>query len=149
MPKIDYFTNFCVKALPKHIRYILAIHTLLYNENQEWEWNSNKKNHSVIKGEIEHIFPKKWAEANYKGWNEKDAEKFLEYIGNKTLLEKKQNIQAGNEYFTRKKAEYAKSQFLEVQDLAKCPKNDWLKEDIEARNEKIYQRLKSFFEANL
>ncbi|WP_300856721.1 DUF262 domain-containing HNH endonuclease family protein [uncultured Helicobacter sp.] len=149
MPKIDYFTDFCIKALQKQIRYILAIHTLIYDENQEWEWNSDKKNYSVIKGEIEHIFPKKWAKANYMGWNEKEAQKFLEYIGNKSLLEKKQNIQAGNEYFARKKQPYSKSNFLEIKSLGNSNKTNWLKEDIEARNEEIYQRLKKFFEENL
>ncbi|MCX2717445.1 DUF262 domain-containing HNH endonuclease family protein [Helicobacter sp. MIT 21-1697] len=149
MPQIDYFTSFCVKALSKQIRYILVIYTLIYDENQEWEWNADKKNYSVIKGEIEHIFPKKWTEANYAGWNEKDAEKFLEYIGNKTLLEKKQNIQASNEYFAKKKPQYQKSKFLEAQNLGKSLKNDWLKEDIEARNEEIYKNLKTFFEKNL
>ncbi|RDU60622.1 DUF262 domain-containing protein [Helicobacter sp. MIT 14-3879] len=149
MPKMDYFTDFCVKALSKQIRYILIIYTLIYNENQEWEWNCNKKNYSVVKGEIEHIFPKKWTEANYMGWNEKDAQKFLEYIGNKTLLEKKQNIQAGNEYFTRKKPQYLESNFLEMKHLGSSNKTNWTKEDIETRNEEIYKRLKEFFEKNL
>ncbi|WP_233704089.1 hypothetical protein [Helicobacter mesocricetorum] len=67
MPTLEYFTDFCIKDLPKQIRYILAIYILIYNENQEWEWNLNGKNYSVIKGQIEHIFPKKWIEANYIG----------------------------------------------------------------------------------
>ncbi len=39
----------------------------LCDKNQKHQWNSNKKNHSVIKSEIEYIFPKRWTEANYKG----------------------------------------------------------------------------------
>ncbi|WP_233704088.1 GmrSD restriction endonuclease domain-containing protein [Helicobacter mesocricetorum] len=83
------------------------------------------------------------------GWNEKDAKKFLEYIGNKTLLEKKQNIQASNEYFVKKKKIYLKSNFLEIKHLGSSNKTDWLKKDIESRNEEIYKRLKEFFEKNL
>ena len=149
MPNLDYFTDFCIKSLPKQIRYILSIYTLLYNENQEWEWNFDGKNYSIIKGEIEHIFPKKWTEANYMGWNEKDAERFLKYIGNQTLIEKKQNIQASNEYFSRKKQVYLRSNFLEMKHLGSSSRTHWLKEDIEERNREIYKRLKQFFEENL
>lgn len=149
MPKLEYFTDFCIKALPKHIRYLLVIYILIYDKNQKWEWNTNNKNYSVIKGEIEHIFPKKWKEANYNGWNEEEADKFLEYIGNKTLLEKKQNIQAGNGYFNYKKGKYLESNFLEAKHLGNSTNTNWLKEDIEARNEKIYNRLKDYIEGNL
>lgn len=149
MPKIDRFTDFCTKALPRQIRYILAIHTFIYNPNQEWEWNLNRKNYSVMKGEVEHILPKKWKESNYAGWDKKEADKFLEYIGNKILLEKKVNIDAGNEYFGIKKEQYLKSHFLEVKDLGGIDRDVWLKQDIELRNELIYERLKNFFEVNL
>lgn len=108
------------------------------------------KQETNISGEIEHIFPKttNWRK-NYTGWDKEEAKPFIESIGNKMWLEKKLNIKATNGYFDDKKVEYAKSKFLEAQDLAKYPKNDWLKEDIEARNEEIYQRLKAFFEKNL
>ncbi|WP_300795191.1 HNH endonuclease family protein [Helicobacter sp. UBA3407] len=103
-----------------------------------------------ILGEIEHIFPKttNWRK-NYTGWDKEEARPLIESIGNKMWLEKKLNIKASNGYFDDKKVEYEKSKFLEAQDLAKYPKNDWLKEDIEARNGEIYQRLKAFFEKNL
>lgn len=107
------------------------------------------KGQIIIKGEVEHIFPKKWKVANYKGWNEQDAKEFLEHIGNKMLLEKKVNIQAGNGYFGKKKEEYKKSKFLEAKDLAKYPEDDWLKEDIEERDKKIYRRLLKFFKENI
>lgn len=113
MPEPDRFTNFCIKALPKHIRYILAIYTLIYDKNQEWEWNYKGKNCSVIKGEIEHILPKKWQEGNYQVRKD-DAGKFLEHIGNKSLLEKKINIHCGNDYFLNKKEKYLESKFLEL-----------------------------------
>ena len=41
------------------------------------------------------------------------------------------------------------SHFVEVKDLANYSKDDWTKEDIEKRNEKIYKTLKDFFKKNL
>ena len=70
-------------------------------------------------------------------------------IGNKMLIEKKINIEAGNGYFGKKKEKYKDSKFLEAKELANYPKDDWLKEDIEKRNEEIYERLKEFFAKNL
>ncbi|WP_104638003.1 DUF262 domain-containing protein [Helicobacter bizzozeronii] len=96
------------------------------------------------KPEIEHIFPKKW-QTNYVKLSQKEANALVESIGNKILLEKPLNIKASNGYFDAKKAKYAKSKFLEAQDLAKFPKSDWLLEDIKARTEEIYQRLYAFF----
>ena len=149
MPKLEYFLDFSTKALPKQIRFILSIYVLIYDNKQEWEWNHNKKNYSVIKGEIEHIFPQKWQNTNYNSWNIEDAKKYLEQIGNKMLIEKKINIEAGNGYFGKKKEKYKDSKFLEAKELANYPKDDWLKEDIEKRNEEIYERLKEFFAKNL
>lgn len=98
---------------------------------------------------MEHIFPQKWQNTNYNGWTREDAKEYLEQIGNKMWLEKKINIRAGNGYFGRKKEKYKESNFLEARDLANYPKNDWLKEDIEARNEEIYNRLYAFFKENI
>lgn len=103
----------------------------------------------IIKGEIEHIFPQKWQNTNYNGWNREDAKKYLQQIGNKMWLEKRLNIQAGNGYFGKKKEKYKDSKFLEAKELANYPKDDWLKDDIEKRNEEIYERLKEFFAKNL
>ncbi|GLH59638.1 hypothetical protein NHP214377_09060 [Helicobacter ailurogastricus] len=96
------------------------------------------------KPEIEHIFPKKW-QTNYVKLSPKEANVLVESIGNKILLEKPLNIKASNGYFDAKKPKYAKSKFLEAQDLAKLAKSDWLLEDIKARTEEIYQRLYAFF----
>lgn len=147
MPKLDYFIDFSSKALPKQVRYILAIYTLIYDERQEWEWNSNNKNYSVVKGEIEHIFPKKWQEANYNNnySDEKDADNHLKQIGNQILIEKRLNIQAGNGYFARKKEVYKDSHFIEVQHLAQSANKDWAKEDIEKRNKEIHGYLDRYF----
>ncbi len=102
----------------------------------------------ILEGEIEHIFPKKWQNTNYNGWNKKDANQYLEQIGNKMLLEKGLNIEADG-YFGRKKEKYKESKFLEAQDLGKYPKDDWLKENIKQRNEEIFQCLYKFFKENI
>lgn len=103
-----------------------------------------------IKAEIEHIFPKttQWR-SSYTGWDKDEAKPLIESIGNKMWLEKRLNIKASNNYFDDKKDKYAKSKFLEAQEIARRPQNDWLKEDIEKRKEDIYTRLKSFFIGNV
>lgn len=95
--------------------------------------------------EIEHILPKKWQEANYNGWNEREAEQYLDRFGNKIVFEKKLNIQAGNGYFGKKKEKYASSKIASVIELSTYPKNDWVQEDIEAREIQFKERLLSFF----
>lgn len=145
MPKLDYFIDATSKMLPKQVRYFLAINTLNYDNNQAWQWNIKGRNYGVLKSEIEHILPKKWINSNYQGWEEQEAKAYLEQIGNKMLLEKKLNIECGNGYFGKKKEYYKDSHFVEAQNLANHPNNDWLKEDIEARNKEIYERLALFF----
>lgn len=105
---------------------------------------------SDIKAEIEHIFPKttNWR-SSYTGWDKDEAYPYIESIGNKMWLEKRLNIKASNDYFDDKKEKYKKSKFLEAQEMANNPKNDWLKADIEARNEEIFERLYQFFSENL
>lgn len=103
----------------------------------------------IENGEIEHIFPQKWQNTNYNGWDRKEAKEFLEHIGNKMWLEKKLNIQAGNGYFGKKKEKYRESNFEEARELANYPKDDWLKDDIIERGNDIYQRLLKFFKENV
>lgn len=105
---------------------------------------------NIANWQIEHIFPKTtmWRKS-YTGWNKEEAKPYISSIGNMMWLEKKLNIWASNKYFDDKKEEYKKSKILEAQSLVNYPKNDWLKEDIEERNEEIYQRLLKFFKKNL
>lgn len=145
MPKLEYFIDSTSKMTPKQVRYLLAINTLQYDKKQSWEWNIKGKNYKATSADIEHIFPVKWQNTNYQGWYKKDADIYLEQIGNKMLLEKKINIECGNGYFGKKKEIYKDSNFSEAKNLADYHKNDWLKEDIEKRNEEIYDRLKVFF----
>ena len=101
------------------------------------------------KSEIEHIFPQSWQNTNYNGWEKSDAETHLNMLGNKIIFEKRLNIQAGNNYFGKKKDKYKESEVLEVIALSNYAKNDWLKEDIEKRNTEIINRLYDFFKVNL
>lgn len=99
--------------------------------------------------DIEHIFPRRWQEANYNGWNFEDARLYLDRFGNKVVLEKKLNIQAGNGYFGVKKQKYSTSKIASVLELSNYPKNDWVKEDIEEREKKFKETVMSFFRDQL
>ena len=99
--------------------------------------------------EIEHIFPKKWQNTNYNGWDEKDAQLYLDKFGNKIIFEKKLNIQAGNGYFGVKKKKYGSSKIASVLELSNYQKSDWVKEDIEEREVKFKENLITFFKSQL
>lgn len=99
--------------------------------------------------DIEHIFPKKWQDTNYNGWNFDDAITYLDRFGNKIPFEKKLNIQAGNGYFGVKKERYRVSTIAEVIALSNYYKNDWVKEDIEERETSFKENLITFFKEEL
>ncbi len=99
--------------------------------------------------DIEHIFPKKWQDTNYNGWSSDDAALYLDRFGNKTVFEKKLNIQAGNGYFGVKKQKYRVSSIATVLELSNYPKNDWVQEDIEEREAKFKTTLLDYFRTNL
>jgi hypothetical protein len=99
--------------------------------------------------DIEHIFPKRWQDTNYNGWSIEDARLYLDRFGNKIALEKKLNIQAGNGYFGVKKLRYTDSKIAAVSVLTNYPKNDWVKEDIEEREEIFKSNIIGFFQGQL
>ena len=99
--------------------------------------------------DIEHIFPKKWQDTNYNGWTKIDADLYLDRFGNKTVFEKKLNIQAGNGYFGIKKQKYLASSIATVVELANYPKNEWVKEDIENREADFKNKIIEYFRTNL
>ncbi len=146
MPSFDIFTENCKNFIPKQTRYILALYTLLYDSSQSLEWNKNAKNYSIKNAQIEHIFPKKWQDAYFTGFKKEEADEYLEQIGNKILLEKKENIQAANGYFKEKKAKYQNSHFSEARQLGKSYKENWTKEDIKQRTKQIYKKFEEFFD---
>ena len=99
--------------------------------------------------DIEHIFPKKWQDTNYNGWTKTDADLYLDRFGNKTVFEKKLNIQAGNGYFGIKKQKYVVSSIATVKELSNYPSNDWIKTDIENREIVFKKTLMAYFRTNL
>ena len=121
-------------------RSLILLHAYL-NENQE----------ELIptKFDIEHIFPHKWQNTNYNGWTREDADEYLEKFGNKATIEKKLNIQAGNNYFGKKKEKYTKSKIADIKELSKRLSDDWVKEDIEKREESFASKIYDFFKENL
>ncbi|MDI9347827.1 MAG: DUF1524 domain-containing protein [Methylacidiphilales bacterium] len=78
------------------------------------------------------------------------GKKYIEYLGNKVALDKKTNIKAGDKYFKLKKEKYNLS--LEskkiwnpaVQELCYHNKDDWTKEDIIKRTNKIKDTILKF-----
>lgn len=137
---VEFESTLSTHSSLKISRSMILLHSYLHDENQ-----------AIIEKsfEIEHIFPKKWQDTNYNGWNKEDAEIHLDMFGNKIALEKKLNIQAGNGYFGQKKVRYGESGILEIKSLAIYDSDDWVKEDIEKRNENMFKKLKAFFENNL
>ena len=128
------------KSIPSHSslkmsRALLLLYSYL-NENQTELIGDNF--------EIEHIFPKKWQNSNYNGWNEAEAKAYLERFGNKVVFEKKLNIQAGNGYFGQKKAKYLASKIEVAKELGNYQSNDWNKEDIIQREELFLMVITDF-----
>ena len=130
-----------LKNPPKRlVTSLLLLHAYLHEDQKDLiEEHSKKKLHT------EHILPKKWQTANYLGWDKKDADDYLEHFGNKVICESKINIQAGNEYFKKKKEKYSKSEIANVKHLAEHKKDDWGIDEIKKRQEEVTKKLKNFF----
>lgn len=82
--------------------------------------------------EIEHIFPKKWDNSVFT-YSQQEIEEQLEMLGNKVLLEKKLNIRASNNYFSKKKDIYSSSSISMAKELASSYRS-WDLKTIEDRN---------------
>lgn len=61
------------------------------------------------KWEIEHILPQKWQKGYFPNNPDEEVKEKVEHLGNKIPFEKKLNIEAGNNYFTKKKELYVSS----------------------------------------
>ena len=109
--------------------------------------NNKQKDLISFKFDIEHILPWQWK--NYHGWIKEDANKYREKFGNKVAIDKKTNIKASNNNFKTKKEVYKKSEIAAVKELAQYPKDDWLKEDIEKREDQFSTTILKFFTENL
>jgi uncharacterized protein with ParB-like and HNH nuclease domain len=114
-----------------------------------WEAYQNPEQSIISKStklEIEHILSKNWKSGSYKEWNRSEAEEYLEKIGNKILLDKKTNIQAGDGFFGIKKERwYINSAIKVVNKLAtEYSHDEWIKEDIENRENRLLSEFVTF-----
>ena len=95
------------------------------------------------KVDIEHILPKKWND--YGEWDAESHKNYIDTFGNLMPLEKKRNIAASNEFFSRKQKEYKNSKVQDARDLANKKPPHWYPEDVEQRQKESVKRLKKFF----
>lgn len=89
------------------------------------------------KYDIEHILPKKWN--NYDGWTDVLWSQQLNSLGNLIPLGRALNIAAKNEFFDRKKQEYAQSKVQDALDLVTLP--DWTPAEVDKKQAEKMQRL--------
>lgn len=93
------------------------------------------------KWEIEHILPVKW-ENNYNlRENEKVAKEKIEHLGNKTPFEKKLNIIATNNYFSKKKSYYLKSEIKMTREIGEIKSDKWDLDDIVERDVRMTDKI--------
>ncbi|MCL1826890.1 MAG: HNH endonuclease family protein [Candidatus Cloacimonetes bacterium] len=99
--------------------------------------------------DVEHLIPK--SGRNIKAIR-KDADlesletfnKYIDLLGNKTILEAKINRELGNDWFRTKKEKYKESKYLLARTLGDSPKEMWTKDDIEAATKKACKRIIDF-----
>ena len=95
------------------------------------------------KWQIEHILPVKW-ENNYDlRENEKIAREKIEHLGNKTPFEKKLNIIATNNYFSKKKTYYLDSKIKMTREIGKIKLDKWDLDDIVERDVRMTDKIVS------
>ena len=93
------------------------------------------------KWEIEHILPVKWENSYDLRENEKIAKEKIEHLGNKTPFEKKLNIIATNNYFSKKKLSYSKSKIEMTKEIEKTKSDKWDLDDIVERDVRMTDRI--------
>lgn len=86
--------------------------------------------------EIEHIFPQTW-DSKYYTFDEEAANQKLEHLGNKLPLEKKLNISASNNYFSKKKEKYQTSNIAIIKKLGNSCLEEWNLDNISTNDKKV------------
>ena len=87
------------------------------------------------KWDVEHILPKKYDSTFFLPNSSDEINAMLEHIGNLLPLERKNNIQASNGFFSKKKELYQKSNIEYVRDFSQSIlTNTWTLDDIKARD---------------
>lgn len=133
-----------LSSLTSRDRYTKGILGLYHslNPNQEHSYTNFSNHH------IEHILPRAWQ--HYDGWTEEEYTKYINCLGNLTLLDRKLNIKAKNEYLSKKQEYYKKSSIKDVHTdldstsfvLSKL--QDWSAKQCLSRQEEIINRITSF-----
>ncbi|WP_456377871.1 HNH endonuclease family protein [Lutibacter sp.] len=139
-----------IESLPKHqFKGKLIDRAKYVLESIEYFHRGNTNELTISSSEevhLEHIIPQtiktKKAKLEFGDWVKYlgnnslvKHKKFVNYIGNMTLLGETLNIQASNNPFTKKKKSYRKSSFLITQDLAK--QNDFKFYHVNKRSEEL------------
>ena len=91
--------------------------------------------------QIEHILPQRWQASFFPDIEPHVVNDMIEHIGNKTPFEKKLNIIASNGYFSKKQAEYQKSDIDVTKILVASINNDWTLGNIEHRDNIITSEI--------
>ena len=94
--------------------------------------------------EIEHIFPQTW-DSKYYNLDEEEANTKLEHLGNKLPLEKKLNISASNNYFSKKKEKYKESNIAICTKLGNSSLGEWNLDNIVENDKKVCKLIKDTF----
>lgn len=94
--------------------------------------------------EIEHIFPQTW-DSKYYTLDAKEANEMLEHLANKLPLEKKLNISASNNYFSKKKDKYSASSIAICKKLGESGLDEWNLDNIRSYDEKVCNQIKTLF----
>ena len=119
-----------------HFKIVRMLLLLLAYNNEEQEKLLQDK------WEIEHIFPQSWND-NYIKMPVDTLKEKIEHLGNKLPFEKKLNIKASANYFGRKKKEYEQSKIKIVQDMAKSEFEDWVTNNIDARDKEVTEEIQN------
>lgn len=91
--------------------------------------------------QIEHILPQRWQASFFPDIEPHVVNDMIEHIGNKTPFEKKLNIIASNGYFSKKQAEYQRSEIDVTKILVASINNDWTLGNIEHRDNIITSEI--------
>lgn len=126
-----------VSNLTNRDKYTKSILFLYHNLNE----NQNYIEFYYNELHIEHILPK--ARQNYDNWTKEEYDLYLNSLGNLTLLEKKNNIKAKNEFFDKKKEIYKNSEIIDVQ-KGLCRLKKWTPKECQKRFNNIKERLINF-----
>lgn len=115
----------------KIVRILLA---LLYHAEQDNGFLPSR-------WEIEHILPKKYDSTYFLPNSIVEINQMIGHIGNLLPIEKKNNIQASNGFFAKKKEIYKKSNFKIVRKFVDNASREWNLDEIKERDSRQIKKL--------